>query len=605
MPTVRADGAPTAVAGTPAGQPGLVLGRYRLTRRLGSGGFGTVWAARDERLERDVAVKILPRERVLGARFEREARAAARLQHPAIVTLYEAAVDDDGAYLVSELVRGRTLDQLLDKGQLSDRDILRIAISLLDALAHAHDQGVIHRDVKPSNVLVPARRLSEAHPAKLTDFGVARVVGGDALTRTGDVVGTLAYMSPEQAEGREAGPAADLYSLALVIYEALTGVNPLRGVRAAAAPRRRPGTYLPPLRRQRRDLPRQLGCGIDLALRPRPSERGSLAELRAALISSLEQADETRGVVAPGWRGHGQEHGFEDAGPGPEWAEQPQAQRGAAGLPAGGTEEPLPRAPRTSWPIRGLGAGAAGLSAGWIGAHALGPTPLAPAALALIAAGAVLLAPRLGWLVSVATLAGLAVAQNRPGAALVLAIVAALAALALVRDGELWPLPAGAVALGLFGLAGAWPAVAGAICRRWWQRAALAGAGFVWLSAAGELAGHSLYWRPQHAPAPGTWASSLQTAVHDVVIPLSHRAALGGALVWAIAAVVAPWLATRGPAGLRVVLVTIAAALTVAAVEATGARPLGAPALGAVLGGLLLLAPTLASELRGLHGARG
>ena len=118
----------------------VVLGRYHLLRRLGAGAYGLVWEARDERLERGVAIKIVPRERVLKGRFEREARAAARLSHPGIVTLYEAAVDDDDAYLVSELVHGQTLRTLLDAGRLSDRDIVAIAISLCDALAHAHQQ---------------------------------------------------------------------------------------------------------------------------------------------------------------------------------------------------------------------------------------------------------------------------------------------------------------------------------------------------------------------------------------------------------------------------------------------------------------------------------
>ncbi|MFZ0087911.1 MAG: serine/threonine-protein kinase, partial [Solirubrobacteraceae bacterium] len=254
----------------------VVLDRYRLSRRLGAGAFGTVWMARDERLERDVAVKILARERVMGGRFEREARAAARLSHPAIVTLYEAAVDDDGFYLVSELVAGATLAALLDGGRLSDRDVIAIGIALCDALHHAHAQGVVHRDVKPSNVLVPEAPVSSAQVAKLTDFGVARVVGGDSLTLTGDVLGTLAYMAPEQAEGLEAGEAADLYSLALVIYEALSGINPVG--EAATQRARRLGAHLPPLRRQRRDLPRVLGQSIDQALRPRPRERGSTAE---------------------------------------------------------------------------------------------------------------------------------------------------------------------------------------------------------------------------------------------------------------------------------------------------------------------------------------
>src|SRR5437588_1593746 len=267
-------------AGQARGQPPglMVLGRYRLHKPLGAGGFGTVWLARDERLERDVAVKMLPRERVIGGRFEREARAAARLSHPAIVTLYEAAVDDNAAYLVSELVRGSTFAQLLEAGQLSDRDIVTIGIATCDALAHAHGQGVVHRDVKPSNVLVPEHPSSPAEVAKLTDFGVARLIGGNPLTRTGDVIGTAAYMAPEQAEGREADAAADLYSLALVLYEALTGRNPL-STGTAAVRARRLGAHLPPLRRHRRDLPRELGRSVDLALRPRPRERGTLAEL--------------------------------------------------------------------------------------------------------------------------------------------------------------------------------------------------------------------------------------------------------------------------------------------------------------------------------------
>ena len=217
----------------------VVLGRYRLRRRLGTGGFATVWLAHDERLDREVAVKILPRDGVVGGRFEREARAAARLAHPGIVTLYEAAVDDEGAYLVSELVRGTTLDALLADGRLSDRDMVQIGIALCDALAHAHAHGVVHRDVKPSNVLVPDHPTTPSQLARLTDFGVARVHGGDSLTRPGDVIGTAAYMAPEQAQGLPAGASADLFSLALVLYEGLSGVNPVR--RTRQRPRGEPG----------------------------------------------------------------------------------------------------------------------------------------------------------------------------------------------------------------------------------------------------------------------------------------------------------------------------------------------------------------------------
>ena len=138
LPTERVVSTKTTAArgrGATAGSTRVVLGRYRLQRRLGAGGFGTVWQARDERLERDVAIKILPRERIVGGRFEREARAAARLSHPGIVTLFEAVVDDDGAYLVSELVRGATLGALLADGRLSDRDVVEVGIALCDALS--------------------------------------------------------------------------------------------------------------------------------------------------------------------------------------------------------------------------------------------------------------------------------------------------------------------------------------------------------------------------------------------------------------------------------------------------------------------------------------
>src|SRR6476646_4967637 len=196
----------------------LVLGRYRLGARLGSGGFGTVFAARDERLGRPVAVKVIPATGPAPERGAREALAVARLDHPGIVAVFDAGEDADARYLVSELVEGRTLDRLEADGALSDRDVLRIGITLAGALAPARDRGVIHRDVKPQNVIVPHDRDDARAAAKLTDFGIAHLADDESLTRTGDVVGTLAYMAPEQAAGERIDDRADLYALALVLY---------------------------------------------------------------------------------------------------------------------------------------------------------------------------------------------------------------------------------------------------------------------------------------------------------------------------------------------------------------------------------------------------
>jgi len=155
-----------------------VLDRYRLARRLGAGAFGVVWLAHDERLDRAVAVKrIVKHDEAVAVRARREARAAARLGHPGIVALYESGDDEEAVYLVSELVRGRTLGELMREGALSDRDVLVIGVALCDALAHAHARGVVHRDVKPGNVMVPDQPHEGAGVAKLTDFGVARIAG--------------------------------------------------------------------------------------------------------------------------------------------------------------------------------------------------------------------------------------------------------------------------------------------------------------------------------------------------------------------------------------------------------------------------------------------
>ncbi len=169
---------------------------------------------------------------------------------------------------------------------------------LCDALGHAHARGVVHRDVKPQNVMVVAEPAAGAGFAKLADFGVAHVASGDPLTNPGDVIGTLAYMAPEQAEGGAVTPASDVYSLALTLYEAWTGTNPLRG-RGLAATVRRLGSPLPSLGSRRRDLPLELCDAIDAALDPDPELRPAPSELRAALAQAAGELSDDGGLVEP------------------------------------------------------------------------------------------------------------------------------------------------------------------------------------------------------------------------------------------------------------------------------------------------------------------
>jgi eukaryotic-like serine/threonine-protein kinase len=271
----------------------LVLDRFLIERRIGSGGFGVVYEAWDGRLERAVAVKAIEQRGEAGKRVMREAQAAARLNHPGIVTLYEMGEEDGNALLVSELVEGDTLARLAAEEALSDREIGEIGADLCEALDHAHSRGVIHRDIKPQNV-----QVVDGQPrAKLMDFGIALVADAAGLTATGDVVGTLAYMSPEQAEGLEAGPEADVYSLALTLYECWSGENPHRRGNAVATVRSI-GRRARPLRRVRPDLPRELAEEIDACLDPSPRNRPSLEELGGAIEDSLEELADHAGGTA-------------------------------------------------------------------------------------------------------------------------------------------------------------------------------------------------------------------------------------------------------------------------------------------------------------------
>jgi hypothetical protein len=504
---------------------GLVLGRYRLERMLGAGGFGVVWLAHDERLERDVAVKVIPRERhdAGTTRAEREARAAARLNHPGVVGLYELDHDEHSTYLVSELVRGRTFAELAHAGALSDSDVARIGLALCDALAHAHERGVIHRDVKPQNVMVLAEPDAGAGFAKLADFGVAHLASGDALTRTGDVVGTIAYMAPEQAEGLRVTPAADVYALALTLYEAWTGVNPVRG-HGPAATARRLGRRLPRLTDRRRDLPLELCDAIDACLDPSPARRPDIAELRSALGAAEPDLSEEGGLVEGATL---ERFGLTSA------TDRTLVQR-------------LASSP-SSIPGR-LAAGAAGAALVLAALEGLGPEPpvSAPAA-ALVAGVAIALLPRVAWLAAAGCVVGWLASPEagREGTALVLAAGLAPIPFLLPRAGLLWSLPALAPLLGVVALAPLFVAIAG-LCSTAWRRAGVAAAGFGWLALAEILSGDALLFGTADGTEPrADWEGSLRDAASDALYPLLSSPATLPVLIWVLLAVVLP-LVVRG-----------------------------------------------------------
>ena len=220
--------------------PGTRLGPYEVGAPLGAGGMGEVYRARDTRLGRDVAIKVLPQhlpvDANLRARFEREARTVSTLNHPHICTLYDVGREGDTDFLVMELIEGETLAHRLQRGALSTTEVLRIGSQIADALDRAHRAGVVHRDLKPGNVMLTRTG------AKLMDFGLAREKDGhqpgmpgltitrsEPLTAEGTIVGTFQYMAPEQLEGREADARSDLWALGCVIYEMATGKRAFEG----------------------------------------------------------------------------------------------------------------------------------------------------------------------------------------------------------------------------------------------------------------------------------------------------------------------------------------------------------------------------------------
>ena len=212
------------------------IGRYRVTATLGSGGMGVVYRAYDEKLQRDVAIKLLHRQPDAAGREQilHEARASSALNHPGICTVYEVDDHEDQSFIVMELVEGRPLSDLIPADGFPFESVRGYGLQIAEALAHAHGRGVIHRDVKPSNILVTAQGR-----IKILDFGLGKQIGTRIADRTtesyqapsesGVLAGTLAYMSPEQLRGERAAARSDVWSLGIVLYELATGQRPYRG----------------------------------------------------------------------------------------------------------------------------------------------------------------------------------------------------------------------------------------------------------------------------------------------------------------------------------------------------------------------------------------
>ena len=223
--------------------PGTHLGPYEIVSLLGTGGMGEVYRARDPRLGRDVAIKVLPSAFADDAerlrRFEREARAAAALNHPNIVTVYSVEKSDGVLFLTMEVVEGRSLALAIPKGGFAIDELLTIAIPLVDAVAAAHEKGITHRDLKPANIMIGA--AGHTGRVKVLDFGLAKLIdpglataGASTMpaspsTAEGRIVGTVAYMSPEQAAGTAIDSRSDLFSLGVILYEMATGQKPFKG----------------------------------------------------------------------------------------------------------------------------------------------------------------------------------------------------------------------------------------------------------------------------------------------------------------------------------------------------------------------------------------
>jgi len=493
----------------------LVLDRYRALRPIGRGGSGSVWLARDEQTGLDVALKIVPREGKRAARAAREMEAASRLRHERCVRAYDFGSDEGHVYIAYEYVRGRTLRELIRAGELDDAAAVELAAQILEGLAHAHRRGIVHRDVKPSNVLVED---GEALSARVLDFGLAQFDEADTLTAVGDVPGTLAYISPERLDGTEATERSDVWAVGVILWEALGGSHPFWGVPlpdvAATI-----ASGAPPLSARRGDLPRRLLTAVDGALSIDPAKRPPAARLAVELRDALTGAPERPRT-------------------------RPASRRARPAKPPRPASPPVPLRPRL------VPAGAAALAT-LLGGSLLPfwPTPLL-VALALTAGLVSLRAPRVGLALTLAApvfpLGNVAEAAALVYGAIAVAWLAvtwrdARAALAFLAGPLLAP----------FGLIALLP-LAVQPARGTWRRALHAAAGVYVAAAAAGLSGRGL---PLGAGSVGDLGVAQSEDPRAVLAALgdvlrAHPQISTTALAFAIVAAALPRARARGRIGI-------------------------------------------------------
>src|SRR6187551_152449 len=487
--------------------PDLVLDRYRPLRPLGRGGSGSVWLARDERTGLEVALKIVPREGKRASRAAREMEAASRLRHERCVRAYDFGGDSGHVYIAYEYVQGRTLRELIRSGELDDAGAVEIAAQMLDGLAHAHRRGIVHRDVKPSNVLVED---GEALSARVLDFGLAQFDEADTLTAVGDVPGTLAYISPERLDGSDASERSDVWAVGVIVWEALAGSHPFWGIPLPDVASTI-ASGAPPLSARRGDLPRRLIAAVDAALSVDPAKRPQAArlaaDLREAFVVPLSRSRPER---KPARAARVAKPPRPKAAPVPLWQRLAPAGMASLATLVGGSLVPF-------WP---------------------GPLLAALAAAAGLAA---FRAPRLGLAVALA--APVFPLGNVAQAAAVVYGFLALAWLAVT-----WRDPRAGLAFWagpLLGVLGLLPLLPLAVqpARGWWRRGLHAGVGVCAAAAVAGLAGKPL-------PLTGTAVGDLGIAeterptdvVHALGTLLSDSTAIATtALALGIVSAILPW----------------------------------------------------------------